>query len=32
VRLEFYYGSGSSPADTTSWSASVEGDPVRLVE
>ncbi len=32
VRLEFYYGSGSGPADTTSWQASVEGDPIRLVE
>ena len=32
VRLEFYYGSGSNPSDTTSWQASVEGDPIRLVE
>jgi len=32
VRLEFYYGPGSGPADTTSWTASIEGDPVRLVE
>ena len=32
LRLEFYYGSGSSPADTTSWTASLAGDPVRLVE
>ena len=32
VRLVFYYGSGSSPMDTTSWTASVVGDPVRLVE
>ena len=32
VRLEFYYGSGSLPLDTTSWQASVEGDPIRLVE
>jgi hypothetical protein len=32
VRLEFYYGPGSNPMDTTSWTASVEGDPVRLVE
>jgi Flp pilus assembly protein TadG len=32
VRLEFYYGSGSVPADTTSWTASIQGDPVRLVE
>ena len=32
VRLEFYYGASSSPADTTSWTAGIEGDPVRLVE
>ena len=32
VRLEFYYGPSSSPSDTTSWQASVEGDPIRLVE
>lgn len=32
VRLEFYYGSGSEPLDTTSWTAALEGDPVRLVE
>jgi hypothetical protein len=32
VRLQFYYGPGSSPMDTTSWTASIEGDPVRLVE
>ncbi len=32
VRLEFYYGSGSSPADTTSWTATLDGDPIRLVE
>jgi hypothetical protein len=32
VRLEFYYGSASKPQDTTSWTASIEGDPVRLVE
>jgi Flp pilus assembly protein TadG len=32
VRLEFYYGTGSIPDDTTSWTASIEGDPVRLVE
>ena len=32
VRLEFFYGSGSGPADTTSWQATVEGDPIRLVE
>ncbi|NYG07693.1 Flp pilus assembly protein TadG [Phycicoccus badiiscoriae] len=32
VRLEFYYGSGSTPNDTTSWTANIEGDPVRLVQ
>ncbi|MBT9255930.1 pilus assembly protein TadG-related protein [Phycicoccus mangrovi] len=32
VRLEFDYGAGSQPADTTSWSASLDGDPIRLVE
>ncbi|MGZ4428428.1 MAG: hypothetical protein ACXVEV_10325 [Nocardioidaceae bacterium] len=25
-------GSGNQPSDTTSWQASLEGDPVRLVE
>ena len=32
LRLEFFYGTGSNPADTTSWTASIAGDPVRLVE
>ena len=32
VRLQFNYGSGSNPMDTTSWTASIEGDPVRLVQ
>jgi hypothetical protein len=32
VRLEFFYGAGSNPADTTSWTASIQGDPVRLVQ
>jgi Putative Flp pilus-assembly TadE/G-like len=32
VRLKFDYGSGSNPMDTTSWTASIEGDPVRLVQ
>lgn len=32
VRLQFYYGDSSLPDDTTSWWASVEGDPIRLVE
>jgi len=32
VRLQFEYGSPSTPMDTTSWTASIEGDPVRLVQ
>ncbi|MGG5258014.1 pilus assembly protein TadG-related protein [Phycicoccus avicenniae] len=32
VRLEFNYGTGSNPTDTTSWSATLDGDPIRLVE
>jgi hypothetical protein len=32
VKLKYSYGSGNQPNDTTSWSASIEGDPVRLVE
>jgi Flp pilus assembly protein TadG len=32
VRLRYYYGTGSIPSDATSWEASMEGDPVRLVE
>ncbi|MBM6405948.1 hypothetical protein JQN72_17030 [Phycicoccus sp. CSK15P-2] len=32
VRLQFYYGSDSNPTDTTSWTATLEGDPIRLVE
>lgn len=32
VRLQYEYGSGNQPSDTTSWAASIEGDPVRLVE
>jgi Flp pilus assembly protein TadG len=32
VRLRYDYGSGSAPHDSTSWEASMEGDPVRLVE
>lgn len=32
VKLKYAYGSGNQPNDTTSWSASIEGDPVRLVE
>jgi Flp pilus assembly protein TadG len=32
VRLQYIYGSGSIPTDVTAWTASIEGDPVRLVE
>jgi hypothetical protein len=32
VRLKYDYGSGSQPSDTTSWGASLEGAPVRLIE
>ena len=32
VRLQYVYGSGSVPTDVTAWTASIEGDPVRLVE
>ncbi len=32
VRLTYTYGSNNQPSDTTSWEASLEGDPVRLVE
>jgi hypothetical protein len=32
VRLQYVYGSGSAPNDVTSWKASIEGDPVRLIE
>jgi hypothetical protein len=32
VKLQFAYGSGNQPSDTTSWQASIEGDPVRLVK
>jgi len=32
VRLKYDYGSGSAPHDVTSWAASIDGDPVRLVE
>jgi len=32
IRLSFFYGTGSNPSDTTSWTASIQGDPVRLVE
>ncbi len=32
ARLEFNYGTGGAPTDTTSWQANIAGDPVRLVE
>jgi Flp pilus assembly protein TadG len=32
VRLRYNYGSGSQPTDVTSWTTSIQGDPVRLVE
>ncbi|HET7326333.1 MAG TPA: pilus assembly protein TadG-related protein [Nocardioidaceae bacterium] len=32
AKLQYSYGSGNQPTDTTSWQASIEGDPVRLVE
>ena len=32
VRLQYVYGSGSAPTDVTAWTASIAGDPVRLVE
>ena len=31
-KLNYSYGVGSQPSDTTSWTASLEGDPVRLVQ
>lgn len=32
VKIQYDYGGGTIPSDTTTWSASIEGDPVRLVE
>ena len=32
VRLHLSYAAGSSPHDATSWLASLDGDPVRLVQ
>lgn len=32
VGLSLFYGPGSTPNDTTSWTASIVGDPVRLVQ
>ncbi len=31
-KLNYSYGLGNQPSDTTSWTASLEGDPVRLVQ
>lgn len=32
VRIRYNYGSGATVQDTTTWTASIEGDPVRLIE
>jgi Flp pilus assembly protein TadG len=32
LKLRYAYGPGAHPSDTTSWSAGIDGDPVRLVE
>ncbi|MGL5863285.1 MAG: pilus assembly protein TadG-related protein, partial [Phycicoccus sp.] len=32
LRLEYFSGPSSEQRDTTSWQASVDGDPIRLVE
>jgi hypothetical protein len=32
VRIQMSYSSGATPTDTTTWSASIDGDPIRLVE
>ncbi len=32
VRLKYIYGVNNAPTDVTSWTANIEGDPVRLVE
>jgi hypothetical protein len=32
VRIRYSYGSGSTVQDTTTWTASLDGDPVRIVE
>ena len=31
LRLQYFLGAGSAPNDTSSWTASIQGDPVRLV-
>ena len=32
IRLRFTYPAGTTVNDTTTWSAKLEGDPVRLIE
>jgi Flp pilus assembly protein TadG len=32
VKLRYDYGASSVPTDVTTWTANIEGDPVRLVE
>jgi hypothetical protein len=32
VRIQMSYAGGATPSDTTTWSASIDGDPIRLVE
>jgi hypothetical protein len=32
VRIQMTFGSGATPTDTTTWSATIDGDPVRLIE
>lgn len=32
VRIQYNYGAGTQVQDTTTWKASVDGDPVRLLE
>jgi hypothetical protein len=32
IRLRYDYGSGNQPSDTTSWQATLEGNPVRLTK
>ncbi len=32
VRLQYNYGVGAGPTDVTTWTANIEGDPVRLVQ
>lgn len=32
VRLRYLYESGSAPTDVTSWTVSIDGNPVRLVQ